>query len=416
MNNIKKSIVIVGGGAAGIFASIAAKASGADVVILEKMNQIGVKLSITGGGRCNITHKVDDFKELIDYYPSGGRFLYSALSRFGPRETLDLFHDIGIKTKTDRGGRIFPEFESAPELVRILTEYLQKLGVKIVLSRKVEDVVKDEDFFTVKTDKGEYKADKVILTTGALSYPRTGSTGDGFKIAEKLGHPVTTLLPSLVPLEVKESWVKDLQGLTLKNVEAYIFADDKKVSEKFGDLIFTHFGISGPIILYLSRQIVKLMHGGKKIKIVINLKPALSYDKLDARLQRDFVKSSKKQFKNMLAGLLPGKMIALFTRLLDVNPDLICSQITAEQRKKLMELLTGLEFNIEKDMGFYYAEVTQGGVDLSGVNPKTMESRIISGLYFAGEILDIDGYIGGYNLQAAFSTGFIAGENAASFS
>lgn len=434
-----KSIIIIGGGAAGIFAAIGAKTKETEVTILEKMPHLGTKLKICGGGRCNITHKVDDFDELIDYYPAGSKFLYSALSRFGPAELIDFFNSIGVETFTDRGGRIFPSFENAPRLVKALEDYLKALGVKIIcnsevvslsnISETVGQAFRPAEKFTIKTKNGQtYSADKVILTTGGLSYPKTGSTGAGFDVAKKLGHTITPVRPSLVPLEVKEPWIKDLQGLTLKNVEAKVLAEDKtfagsrpdvlrgaetrETASKFGDMLFTHYGLSGPIILYLSRQAVNLLAENKKVKISINLKPALSHEKLDARLKREFNEAPRKQFKNILANLLPQKMIPVFLSLLKIKPEAQCAQITAEDRKKIINLLINFEFTITKDRGFYEAEVTQGGVSLNEVNPKTLESKIIPGLYLAGEVLDVDGYIGGFNLQAAFSTGFIAGINA----
>lgn len=425
MNNI----VIIGGGAAGIFAAIGAidtkiatLVPGTKVAILEKMPRIGTKLSITGGGRCNITHDIENLEELINGYLSGGKFLHSAFSQFGQKETLDFFHSISIDTFADRGKRVFPKCESAPQLTGILENYLRKLGVKIILNCEATAISKDAEKFTIKTKNGQiYNADKIIITTGGLSYPKTGSTGEGFALAKKLEHTVTPLHPSLVPLEVKEPWVKELQGLTLKNVEAKIISvgaescvrPSKQIAKKFGDILFTHFGLSGPIILYLSRQVVNLISEGEKLKISINLKPALSYEKLDARLKREFAEFPRKHFKNILANFLPHKMIPVFIKLLKIKQDTQCSQIAAEQRNKLLNLLTGFEFTITGDRGFYEAEVTQGGVLLSEVNPKTMESKICPDLFFAGEVLDIDGYIGGFNLQAAFSTGFIAGLNAA---
>lgn len=446
---MNKSIFIIGGGAAGIFAAIGAKTKENEITILEKMPHLGTKLKICGGGKCNITHKVDDFDELIDYYPSGGKFLCSVLSKFGPAELVDFFHSIGVETFVDRGGRIFPSFENAPRLVKVLEDYLKKLGVKIICNSDVISLYplschsrgsgNPKNQFIIKTKNGQtYTADKAILTTGGLSYPKTGSTGDGFNIAKKLGHKINPLLPSLVPLEVKEPWIKELQGLTLKNVEAKIIADEKQIASKFGDMLFTHYGLSGPIMLYLSRRVVNLIKirdtshfstlsmnnlvfknrkigcvpNFNQIKISINLKPALSNEKLNARLKREFLSNSKKQFKNILANLLPQKMIPVFLKLLKIKSDIQCSQINAEDRRNIVNLLTNFEFTIKGDRGFYEAEVTQGGVDLNEINPKTMESKICPGLYLAGEVLDIDGYIGGFNLQAAFSTGFIAGQNA----
>lgn len=419
---MSKSIIIIGGGAAGIFAAIGAKTKETEVTIIEKMPHLGTKLKICGGGRCNITHQVDDFDELIDYYPAGSRFLYSSLSRFGPQELIDFFHSIGVETFADRGGRIFPSFEDAPRLVKVLEDYIKKLGVKIICNSEVVSLsprkrgsITDINQFTIKIKNGQtYSADKIILTTGGLSYPKTGSTGAGFNIAKKLGHAITPVRPSLVPLEVKESWIKELQGLTLKNVEAKVLADEKQTASKFGDMLFTHYGLSGPIVLYLSRRVVNLLAENKKVKISINLKPALSLEKLDLRLKREFLDNSKKQFKNILANLLPQKMIPVFLNILKIKPEAQCAQITAQDRKNIINLLANFEFTITKDRGFYEAEVTQGGVSLSEVSPKTMESKIMPGLYLAGEVLDVDGYIGGFNLQAAFSTGFIAGQNASS--
>ncbi|MBI2252590.1 MAG: NAD(P)/FAD-dependent oxidoreductase [Armatimonadetes bacterium] len=411
MNN---PIIIVGGGASGILAAIAAKINRSDALILEKMDSLGKKLKITGGGRCNLSHEVNDFKELIEYYPGGGKFLYPVFNKFGTKETLDLFHSLGISTKVERGGRIFPVFENASMVVKILADYLRKLKVKIILNSEVIEISKDINKFNLKIKNGGiYHSSCVVLAVGGLSYPKTGSTGDGFKIAESLGHSIIPPHPSLVPLEVKEGWIGELKGLTLKNVEAKVFVENKEAAKKFGDLIFTHFGLSGPIILYLSRAAASFLAKGKEIKISINFKPALSKEKLDLKLKQEFIRFSKKRFKNIIQEFLPNKMVPVIIQLLKIDSDLICSQISVFKRKEFLELLTNFNLSIKKTRGFYEAEVTQGGIDLREVNPRTMESKLYPGLFFAGEILDIDGYIGGFNLQAAFSTGFLAGFNAA---
>lgn len=406
-------IIVIGAGSSGLMAASAAFEK-SRVLILEKMHKAGMKLRLSGGGRCNLTHNVEDWTELLTGYGSGGNFLCSVFSRFGPKELIDFFYEIGIPTKADRGGRIFPRNENANEVVEKLLAFLRKNKVEIKYNQRVIDVALDKSgLWEVLVKNNTYYAKRIIVATGGASYPGTGSTGDGYRILAKLEHKIIPPKPSLVPLNTKEEWVKSLKGLTLKNVEVNLLFDGRKIISRFGDMIFTHFGISGPVILYLSREAVNLMDKGK-VEILINLKPALNQKKLKARLERDFVEFSRKTFKNSLTKLLPASLIPVIVELSGILPDKAVSQITGKEKKILLNLLQNLRLTVTSPRSFYEAEVTSGGVVLAEVNPKTMESKKNPGLFLCGEILDIDGFIGGYNLQAAFSTGWMAGRGAAS--
>lgn len=408
-----QDIIVIGAGASGLMAAARASAN-RDVLLLEKMPEAGIKLRITGGKRCNITHDAEDMQELLEGYARGSLFLYSVFSQFGQKELIEFFHKIGIPTMVDRGGRIFPKSEDAEEVARKLLLFLKKNNVKIKYNQHVKSIyLKDDAIWQVKTkDSATYLAKGVILATGGVTYPKTGSTGDGYRILGNLSHTITPLKPSLVPLEVKEPWAGSLSGLSLKNVEACLIFNGKKIASRFGDMLFTHFGISGPVILYLSRSAVNLIGTGR-VEILINLKPALSKVKLSRRIDRDFTVFSGKAFKNSLTKLLPKSLIPVFVRLSGIAPDKVINHITKKEKDILLNLFQGLTLTITRARSFYEAEVTQGGVVLDEIMPKTMESKKFPGLFVAGEILDIDGYIGGYNLQAAFSTGWIAGKYAA---
>lgn len=410
-----EKVVIVGGGAAGIFAAIGAKQLGAPVTIIEKNNELGIKLLITGKGRCNLTN-IGEIDDLIASFPGNGPFLYSAFYTFSNRDLITFFESIGVPVKVERGGRVFPQSDRAKDVVQALIAYLTNQGVQIVLNTAVEEIKVENNRVTGYVAGGKfYPAQALIIATGGLSYPRTGSTGDGYRFAQSLGHQITPLKPSLVPLEVKEQWAKDLAGLSLKNVKVTARdANNRTIAEEFGEMLFTHFGVSGPIILTLSRFVVPVLRNtGEWVKLELNLKPALDREKLDARIQRDLNKYSRKQFKNALGDLLPKALIEPVIGLSGIVPEKFCHQITKEERRTLGELLQQLPLTVTGARPITEAIITSGGISVKEINPASMESKLIKGLYFAGEVLDVDAYTGGYNLQAAFSTGYVAGQAAA---
>ncbi|WP_227766132.1 NAD(P)/FAD-dependent oxidoreductase [Zhaonella formicivorans] len=410
-----EKVVIVGGGAAGIFAAIGAKQLGAPVTIIEKNNKLGIKLLITGKGRCNLTN-IGEIDDLIASFPGNGPFLYSAFYTFSNRDLITFFESIGVPVKVERGGRVFPQSDRAKDVMQALIAYLTNRGVQIVLNTAVEGIKAENNRVTGYVAGGKfYPAQALIIATGGLSYPRTGSTGDGYRFAQSLGHQITPLEPSLVPLEVKEQWAKELAGLSLKNVKVTARdANNRTIAEEFGEMLFTHFGVSGPIILTLSRFVVPVLRNtGEWVKLELNLKPALDREKLDARIQRDLNKYSRKQFKNALGDLLPKALIEPVIGLSGIVPEKFCHQITKEERRTLGELLQQLPLTVTGARPITEAIVTSGGISVKEINPASMESKLIKGLYFAGEVLDIDAYTGGYNLQAAFSTGYVAGQAAA---
>ena len=412
---MRKRVVIVGGGAAGLMAAISAAENGADVLVLEKMPAPGRKILITGKGRCNFTNRceITDFPK---FFPNNGAFLYSALRAFDNQDLIDFLAAHGVPSKVERGGRLFPVSDKAVDVVDALVKTARQAGVRIQTSRPVQSIrVADGRVSGVVAGLETVPADAVILATGGLSYPGTGSTGDGYRLAKELGHSVTPLAPALVPLEVAESWIGELQGLSLKNVSALVRINGRKVDSDFGELMFTHFGLSGPIILSLSQAASRALKQTPRPEIVVsvNLKPALTPETLDKRLQRDFTAFARKQFKNSLGELLPAKLIPVVIRLSGIAPEKPVHQISRDERRQLVELLQNLCFTIRGTRPVAEAVVTAGGVAVKEIQPKTMESRLVGGLYFAGEILDVDGYTGGYNLQAAFSTGYVAGRAAA---
>lgn len=408
---MSKRVVVIGGGAAGLMAAGTSAKRGIETVLIEKNDRLGKKILITGKGRCNITNNTD-VQGLIENTPGNGNFLYSAFYTFSNEDLIEFFNKRGLKTKVERGGRVFPISDKASDVVDSLTKFVRKNGVKILFNSSVADisVEKNKVKGVILKDGSKFECDSVILATGGASYPGTGSTGDGYKIASRLGHSIIKLKPSLVPLETDENWVKDLQGLTLKNVSISLLdLKGKKVYSDFGEMIFTHFGVSGPVILSSSRHI--LDYDYKNIRLIIDLKPALSEEKLDDRVKRDFEKYSRKQFKNSLGDLLPKKLIPVIVKLSDIPPDKYVNQITREERRILVKLLKGLELSITGSRPIEEAIVTAGGVSTDEINPSTMESKIVKGLFFAGEIIDVDAYTGGFNLTIAFSTGYVAGMN-----
>lgn len=411
-------VIIIGAGAAGLMAAVSAANNGAEVLLLEKMSSPGRKILITGKGRCNFTNRCE-LADFPKYFPNNSAFLYSALRAFDNQDLIDFFAARGVPSKVERGGRLFPVSDKASDIVGALEKAVRQAGVRIKTNCAVQSIRTEGNRATgVVCGMEFFPADAVILATGGLSYPGTGSTGDGYRMAKELGHSVTPLAPALVPLETVESWVKELQGLALKNVEAVIRVNGRKVHSEFGEMMFTHFGISGPIVLSLSQAVSKALKQTPIPEIVaeINLKPALTPEILDKRLQRDFSAFVRKQFKNALGELLPTKLIPVIIRLSGIQPEKHVHQITREERRHLVELLQNLRITIRGTRPVAEAVVTAGGVNVKEIMPKTMGSRLVSGLFFAGEIIDVDGYTGGFNLQAAFSTGFIAGCAAASFS
>ena len=405
-----KRVVVIGGGAAGLMAAVIAGREGAKVTLLEKMNYVGKKMGITGKGRCNITNACD-MSDFIKNTPGNGKFLYGAYERFTNEDLLQLLHDAGLETKVERGGRVFPASDSALDVRNTFMKLMKHYGVDVHLEEPVKKLLIDDGVVTgVVTDKETYHADAVVIATGGKSYPATGSTGDGYMLAAQVGHTITDIRPSLVSIVTEESWVKDLMGLSLRNVELSVVAKNKVQAKMFGEMMFTHFGITGPIVLSLSHTVGKLMR--KKnigtIGLDINLKPALSPETLDKRLQKDFELYSKKQLINGMKDLLPSRLIPLIIELAGIDPQKPINQISKEERQQIGYMLQHMPLTVKGLRPVEEAIVTAGGISLKEFNPKTMESKLVKGLYGAGEVLDIDAFTGGYNLQAAFSTGYVA--------
>ena len=406
-----RKVIVVGGGAAGLMAAVSAAENGAEVLLLEKNKRLGKKLLITGKGRCNVTNTAQ-LQDFVKNIPGNGRFLYSVFSNFFNWDTRSFFEELDVPLKEERGGRVFPVSDKAIDIVNAFERALQKYAVQVKLNtsvrflkvenQKITGVITDDDTF--------YAADAVILATGGACYPGTGSTGDGQNMAKQVGHTIEPLLPALVPLECEEDWVTEFQGLSLRNVNIKLIVDDKEVKELFGEMLFTHFGISGPIILTLSRDIAKFLRAGKHVELSLNLKPALTKEQLDKRICRDFEKYSRKQIKNALGDLLPSKMISNIIDLAFIDENKYVNQINKAERERLVDLLQNLTMTITKTRPLSEAIVTAGGISTKEINPKTMESKIISDLYCVGEVIDVDAFTGGYNLQAAFSMGFVAGK------
>lgn len=405
-----KRVVVIGGGAAGLMAAVIAGREGAKVTLLEKMNFVGKKMGITGKGRCNITN-ASNMSGFIKNTPGNGKFLYGAYERFTNEDLLQLLHDAGLETKVERGGRVFPASDSALDVRNTFMKLMKHYGVDVHLEEPVKKILVADGVVTgVVTDKETYHANAVVIATGGKSYPATGSTGDGYILAAEVGHKITDIRPSLVPIVTEESWVKDLMGLSLKNVELSVVAKNKVQAKMFGEMMFTHFGITGPIVLSLSHTVGKLMRK-KNIGVIgldINLKPALSPETLDKRLQKDFDLYSKKQLLNGMKDLLPSRLIPLIIELAGIAPQKPINQISKEERQQIGYMLQHMPLTVKGLRPVEEAIVTAGGISLKEFNPKTMESKLVEGLYGAGEVLDIDAFTGGYNLQAAFSTGYVA--------
>ncbi len=426
-------LIVIGGGPAGIMAAGQATEQGLSTLLLEKKSQLGRKLSITGKGRCNLTN-IASLPDFLDHFGKNGRFLRQPFNRFFSPDLASFLADLGVDIKTERGGRVFPADDNAPAVTKALVRWIHTVGVTVISGLSVDKLlVKDNRIAGVRANNREFFARRVIIATGGLSYPATGSTGDGYLLAQSVGHQVIPTRPALVPLETAGKVAQSLQGLSLRNIRVRVEVDSssgesgaegasrgkgkgkkqKGQKEQFGEMIFTHFGISGPIILTISRQVVDALQMRKRVFLTLDLKPALDEKKLDARLLRDIQEHGKKKFQTLLGGLLPSKLVPVCCQLTRISPDKISNQISGDERRRLLDWLKCFRLEIKRHRSYNEAIVTAGGVSTQEINPRTMESKLISGLYFAGELLDVDGETGGYNLQAAFSTGWLAGHSAA---
>ncbi|MFR8233254.1 MAG: NAD(P)/FAD-dependent oxidoreductase [Clostridia bacterium] len=413
-------VVVIGGGPAGMMAAITSRENGNDVTIIEKNKQLGKKLLITGKGRCNITSSLD-MSEFIKNTPGNGMFLYSAFQKYTNQDIIKFLEKQGLRVKEERGNRIFPITDKSLDVLKCFESKIKELDIKINFDEEAKELIINEnkEIKAVKTSKREIIADKVILATGGKSYPLTGSTGDGYKMVEELGHKITSIKPSLVPLEIYDkNLCTKLQGLSLKNVSIKLIdkQKNKEIYEDFGEMIFTHFGVSGPIILSSSAHLVRhknieQLMKEKKIILKIDFKPALREEKLDERILRDFNEFKNKQFKNALDKLLPQKLIPVIIEKSEINPNKKVNEITKKERANLLKQLKDFEVDVKEFRSIDEAIITSGGISIKEINPKTMESKKIKGLFFAGEIIDVDSYTGGFNLQVAYSTGYVAGSN-----
>ena len=426
-------VIVIGGGPAGMFAAYFAAKNGHKVTLLEQNEKLGKKLYITGKGRCNITN-ASDMEDLFANVCSNEKFLYSAFYSYTNDQVVDFFESYGLRTKVERGNRVFPVSDHSSDVIATLTRALKDVGVQVKLYTKVAKLIteeyRDENGEAVVAEKktGVLKqvvkgvvledntslfAEKIVLATGGISYPSTGATGDGYRLAEGLNHKIVEPTPSLVPFEIQESWVTEMQGLALKNVAVTIEREGKKLYTDFGEMLFTHFGVSGPMILSASASIKPAFFRDfeHEMTLKIDLKPALDKEQLDKRILKDFEEAKNKQYKNSIQKLLPSKMIPIIIKLSGIDPDKQVNEITREERAKLVDLLKGLPMTIIGLRGWNEAIITKGGVSVKQVNPSTMESKLVNGLYFAGELLDLDAMTGGYNLQIAWSTGYLAGNS-----
>ncbi|MBR6696939.1 MAG: NAD(P)/FAD-dependent oxidoreductase [Lachnospiraceae bacterium] len=402
-------VIVIGGGAAGCMAAITAARNGHNVVLVEKNEKIGKKLYITGKGRCNITNACAT-EDLFTFITSNPKFLYSAYNEFSNWDTIGFFEELGLRTKIERGERVFPESDKSSDVITALSKELRRLGVDILYNTTVKDVLTKEGAFSaIVTHKGDtLYADSLIVATGGLSYPSTGSTGEGYEFAKKIGHNITSLYPSLVPFNVKEAYARQMQGLSLKNIEISIFNNEKELYREFGEMLFTHFGVSGPVIISASSYIAPILRQ-KTLKLIIDLKPALTFEQLDARILRDFEEFKNKQFKNALDKLLPSKLISVIIERSGILPEKKVNEISKVQRENLVKLIKGFELTLTGLRDYNEAIITKGGIDVKQINPKTMESKLTKNIYFAGEVLDLDALTGGHNLQIAWATGYVAG-------
>lgn len=403
-------VLIVGGGAAGMFAAIFAAYNGNEVHIFEKNEKLGKKLFITGKGRCNITN-ASDMDTLFASVVTNSKFLYSSFYGYTNQDVIDFFENIGVATKIERGNRVFPVSDHSSDVINGLARKLRELGVEIHLHTDVKKIVGKERFEYLLLENGKkITGDACIIATGGFSYQTTGSTGDGYRFAKEMGHQVTEIIPALVPLVIKEYFVKELQGLSLRNVSAVIYDGKKKLYEEFGEMLFTHYGVSGPLMLSASSFIgTKLKE--KELKLVIDLKPALTFEQLDQRVLRDFEENMNKQFKNAITKLFPSKLIPVMLDLCTIDPEKKVNLISKEERQEFVKLIKNFTMTITKLRDFNEAIITKGGVKVKEINPSTMESRLVEGIYFVGEVLDLDALTGGFNLQIAWSTAYAAGNS-----
>lgn len=415
-------VIVIGGGAAGMMAAAAAADKGRQVTLLERNEKLGKKVFITGKGRCNLTN-ASDIEEIFEHVVTNRKFLYSAIYGFDNRACMDFFEENGLRLKVERGNRVFPASDHSSDVIRTLEKKLKGLSVEIRLHTRVESLV-TESLLTesgcdkrrikgVRDERGKYyEADAVILATGGISYPSTGSTGDGHRMAEETGHKVTELYPALVPLKAREGFCRELMGLSLKNVTATFKEGKKVLYSEFGEMLFTHFGVSGPIILS-GASVINQRLAKNEIQLFIDLKPALTEEQLQNRLTRDFEENRQKQFKNACGGLFPARLVPVMIALSGIDPDKKACEISKEEKRNFARCIKALPLTITGTGGYEEAIVTKGGVSVKEINPSTMESKLVSGLYFAGELIDVDAFTGGYNLQIAWSTGRLAGESAA---
>ncbi|MDE5909194.1 MAG: NAD(P)/FAD-dependent oxidoreductase [Lachnospiraceae bacterium] len=419
-------IIVIGGGAAGMMAAISAAKAGAKVTLLEKNEKTGKKIYITGKGRCNLTNACEQevfFQNIL----SNGKFLYSAFRQMDNRAVMAFFENAGCRLKVERGERVFPVSDHSSDVIAALNRQMEETHVRVCLNTCVKEILMEDYPAGCDEGKNHYRsrvkgivlsdgrrmeADAVILATGGKSYASTGSTGDGYSFAEMAGHTVKEIGPALVPFTVRESWCMEMQGLSLKNVSILLKSDKKTIYQGFGEMLFTHFGVSGPLVLSASSYYVKKW-AGTPVPLIIDLKPALTKEQLDKRILRDFEENKNRQFKNALDGLLPAKMIPIIIRLSGISPEKRVNEITRNERNTLIECLKNLTLTVTGTRGFQEAIITQGGVCVKEVNPSTMESKLVKGLFWAGEVLDLDAVTGGFNLQIAWSTGFLAGSSAA---
>lgn len=402
-------VIVIGGGAAGAVAAIFAARNGHRVELFEKNEKIGKKLFITGKGRCNVTN-AGDMDALFDAVKSNPKFLYSAFYSFTNEQAMDFFEELGVRLKVERGNRVFPESDHSSDIIHALKHELEQLGVEIHFCTEVKDVLVEHEKFTgiVLKNGKKVSGDACVVATGGISYASTGSTGDGYRFAEKTGHKVTELYPSLVPMEVKEWYAKELQGLSLRNVRGIILDGKKKLYDEFGEMLFTHYGVSGPIIISASSVVGKKLQD-KELTLQIDLKPALSREQLDQRVLRDFEENKNKQFKNAVDKLFPAKLKPIMIELSGISPEKKVNEISKEERLYFVDLIKNFKMTLTGLRSYNEAIITKGGVSVKDIDPGTMESKKISGLYFAGELLDLDALTGGFNLQIAWSTGYLAG-------
>ena len=404
-------VIVVGAGPAGLLAAGRAAELGCNVLVLEKMRQEGRKLLITGKGRCNITNDSSIGEFITHVYPNG-RFLKNAFSQFFSKDIIDLLHKYGVEITLERGGRYFPSSNKSKDVLQALLKWVNRLKVEIRCGHRVEKLIVENNIIQgIQANGQKFRARQLILATGGKSYPATGSNGEGYELARGVGHSIEKARPALVPLETESGVAQKLQGLNLKNVRAVVWVNGKKTGEAFGEMIFTHFGLSGPIILTLSRHVVDELHKKNKVEIPVELKPALDEQKLDNRLLRDLNEHGKKKIINVFRYWLPSTMVPVFINILGLDPEKECHQVSSKERKQIRHLLKNLRFNITNHRSFKEAIITAGGVSTNEISSKTMESKLVAGLYFAGEMINLDAETGGYNLQIAYSTGWLAGNS-----